>query len=152
MKPTLPIALCAVLSAVATTTAADIPQRPEFDLTARVKNHRRGAEGKMVEGEEDLRKIILQWDRVADAEEYEVCHQCTVDDATGILDTMGEIRHVPIGRSGECGNRPCLVMPGAPTGYNRFNLRVRVDDAWSAWSVHRNFNVLEPGTIEHEEL
>jgi hypothetical protein len=133
------------------------PDRPQFDLKARVKQHRRGAEGNLVHGEENFRKIILAWDRVSDAEAYEVCHDCDIDDGTGTRDSTmgddkGEVFPRAVGRNFECGDRPCLVMPGAPLGYNRFNIRVKVGSEWSAWSKHRNFFVAEPGHVEHEEL
>jgi hypothetical protein len=145
---------------------AEAPERPQFDLQARVKQHRRGAEGSLVPGEENLRKIILSWDRVENAEAYEVCHDChdIINDDTGIIssktttpllvDKDGIVKVFPlaVGRAFECGMRPCLVLPGAPIGYNRFHIRVKVGSEWSAWSKHRNFLVAEPGAVEHQEL
>ena len=131
--------------------------RPDFPLTARVKPHRAGATGELVKGEEDLRKIILQWDKVPLAEGYEICRNCmNIDDETGeetADNEDGKLLTVGLGPEFTCGNRPCLVMPGAPLGYNRFNLRVKVHGEWSPWSEHRNYNVGDVfGTIEHEEL
>ena len=131
--------------------------RPDSSsITGRVKPHRAGATGELVDGEEHLRKIIVQWSPVPGAVEYEICHGCTnIDDETGeeTGDVSGKVISVGIGEQFTCGNRPCLVMPGAPLGYNLFHLRVKVGDEWSLWSEHRNFNIGDTfGTIEHEEL
>mmetsp|Transcript_23005 Transcript_23005/g.33953 ORF Transcript_23005/g.33953 Transcript_23005/m.33953 type:complete len:170 (-) Transcript_23005:64-573(-) len=138
-----------------TSRAADIA-RPEFNIyQARAKQHRRGAEGKLVEGEEHLRKIILGWYRIDGAEAYEICHQCVgrIDENTGVEidDSIGTIR-----RGGEittCGGQPCTVLPAAPIGYNRFHLRYQTKDGdWSSWSKVKNYKVEDVGHLEHEEL
>ena len=105
-------------------------------------------------GQEHLRKIILQWEKVQEAAAYEVCHNCEIEDLTGLRseDCIGDVLDIPIGRAGTCGHGPCMVMPAAPIGYNKFHLRVKVGGEWSLWSRHRNFNVQEPGRVEHEEL
>ena len=137
--------------------AAERPARPEFDDKARVKQHRAGAQGELVPGEEDLRKIILQWDHIAGAQEYQVCHECSqslleedTDATTNKNEEDGKIHNVSVGH--ECGGKPCFILPGAPLGYNAFHLRVKVGDEWSEWSSPRNFFVKEPGTVSHEEL
>lgn len=144
MKKTL-----AILSLTTFTFA--FAERPQLDEKARIKQHRSGARGELVEGEEDLRKIILSWPQQGD-NEYEVCHNCNIDEDSGERRSAstGVIIPIPLGQ--ECGSRPCMVMPGAPLGMNTFHLRVREDNEWSAWSKGRNFNIVDPGTIYHEEL
>jgi hypothetical protein len=138
--------LGAILSS---TVVAAAPERPQFDPKgARVIRHK----GRVVPGKKDLRRIVIKWDRVPDAEAYEVCHQCDIDDETGTLLSMTDNGKVHPARENECGGRPCLVMPGAPIGYHRFNFRVKVGSEWSVWSKHQNYLVAEPGNVEHQEL
>ena len=139
---------------------------PELHVSARVKQHRSGATGQLVPGEEDLRKIILTWDKPTNdvagtISHYEICHQCgsdVIDGNTGTsTTTLGEdkIKTVPIGRGGECGGHPCLVFPNCPKGKNTFNLRIAYkidggsDYKYSLWSPQRVFMVDEPGNISH---
>ena len=138
-------------------SAANAVDRPEFKLVqSRVKEHRAGPTGELVEGEEHLLKVILGWEKIPNAEGYEICHNCNnIDDDTGNeinADRVGTIIPIGIGRKYECGLNPCLVLPGAPAGYNRFNLRVQIGKDWSPWSTYRNFYVIEPGNMVHEEL
>ena len=146
----LKLLLTTLLLLPSTTMAA--PSRiSESDITARVKQHRAGPTGELVEGEEDKRKIILSWDHIRGAEAYEVCHECDIDDETGTRSTQfGTVTPIPTTQT--CGDRPCMVFPGAPLGYNRFNVRVQVGGEWSAWSKHRNYFVEELGFVDHEEL
>lgn len=158
--------------------------RPELHLTARIKQHRQGAAGDLVEGEEDLRKIILNWDPVWEAKAYEICHQCgSIDSNSGERKGNGgadadadggTVIAIPVGRQGECGGLPCLVVGGAPLGWNTFHLRVQLkattksnnntsnnnnkdeeedDYRWSAWSPARNFNVQQEqlGSVDHSD-
>ena len=142
---------------------------PEIHVSARVKQHRSGATGQLVPGEEDLRKIIVTWDKptndvVGSIAHYEICHQCgsdQIDGDTGMMKegatALGEdkLKIVPIGRAGECGGHPCLVFPSCPKGKNTFNLRIayKIDGAndykYSLWSPQRVFMVDEPGNISH---
>jgi hypothetical protein len=148
------VSFLAVLSTFVAATAA--VNRPVFDPNARVKQHRVKTTGELVEGEEALRKVLLKWDKVRGAEKYELCHNCeNIDEETG--DTNGlipseKILSLGVGRQYECGGHACLVLPDAPSGYNKFHLRVQVGDEWSKWSKGRNYRVDEPGTVEHEEL
>jgi len=127
------------------------PATPKLDARARVKEHRKGAEGNLVPGEEDLRKIIVSWDHVSEAEDYEVCHNChiTTNDEGG-TSVFGLIHDIPKGM--ECGGRPCFVLPGAPLGLNTFHLRVKVkdDDEVSDWSEEVKFFVEDPGHVHHD--
>ena len=150
-KVALIVRLLFLFATMATTAIAAPARIPESDIIARVKQHRAGATGELVKGEEDKRKIILSWNRIAGAEAYEVCHECDIDDDTGSRDgELGTVTPIPITQT--CGDRPCMVFPGAPLGYNRFNVRVQVGGEWSAWSKHRNYFVEEIGVVEHEEL
>eukprot|EP00980_Cylindrotheca_fusiformis_P021816 scaffold8658_cov101-Cylindrotheca_fusiformis.AAC.2 len=130
--------------------------RPDFDPHARVKQHREKTTGELVAGEEHLRKILLKWDKVPGAEQYQLCHNCNgIEEATGEAKSLipeDKIISLGVGRKYECGGQACLVMPDSPLGYNTFHLRVQVGDEWSKWSKQRNYKVDEPGTIEHEEL
>ena len=138
LRSFLVTALCLATAAMAQITV------PEIDIKARVKQHRAGAAGDLVAGEEELRKVIIQWDKVDGATGYEVCHNCKGD--------VEKIIPVEVGRKGECGGRPCMVLPGAPIGYNTFQLRVKTSSGVSDWGSARNFKVQDVGHVEHEEL
>lgn len=128
--------------------------RPNFVGTARVKQHMHSS-GDLVEGEEDLLKIIVKWDHIPGAEGYELCHNCNhIDEESGteVGGADGIVYPIGIGGKFECGAKPCSVMPGAPKGHNKFHLRAIVGGEMSPWSNYQNFNVLEPGSFEHEEL
>ena len=136
-------------------------ERPNFIGTARIKQHRAGANGDLVEGEEHLLKAIIKWDAIPNAERYEICHHCNdyIDEETGVADdnvtdedSIKDIYDIEIGGKNTCGGQPCLVMPGVPKGNNQYHLRVKIDGEWSLWSKHQNFFVSEPGTFEHVEL
>ena len=90
--------MCGVLAAATLlATAAGAPAYPELDAAARVKQHRAGAAGALVAGEEEQRKLIISWKRFEAATGYEVCHGCDVD-ANGVrTSAFGEVR----GRLGE---------------------------------------------------
>lgn len=141
---------------VAQSSSSTHLKRPKFDLRARVKQHRAGAMGNLVPGEEELRKIILSWDHYPNVAGYEVCHNCIIDEDTGERNTNeeGTIIEIAIDDGGQCGGKPCLVLSGAPIGYNVFHLRYLThrEGEWSAWSKHRNFHVQEVGYVDHEEL
>ena len=124
------------------------PLMPLVDMSARVKQHRSGASGDLVEGEEELRKIIIQWDSIPGAMSYEVCHNCEVVEGSP---QPGEIHAVDLDmiRSG----RPVFIKPGAPLGKNTFHVRAKLDGGTDGpWSKERVFNVNEPGNALHEEL
>uniref|UniRef100_A0A6U4HP11 Lipoprotein n=1 Tax=Minutocellus polymorphus TaxID=265543 RepID=A0A6U4HP11_9STRA len=154
--PLLAIALSACPSAV--TAGDEQPSRPEFSIyQARVKQHRQGARGDLVEGEEELRKIILGWHAIPSAAGYELCHQCVgrIEEATGVEMGDAEIGTVHATTLQDtCGGEPCLVMPGAPIGYNTFHLRYKTADngIWSPWSEMKRYDVQDVGHLQHEEL
>jgi len=140
---------------------ADVP-RSSLSLSARVKEHRKGAEGKLVHGEEELRKVILSWTPVKGAVSYQICHQCQdyIDKDTGKLkdgvdesDLADKLHKVGLGPEHTCGGEPCLVLPNSPLGWNHYHLRVRLERLWSVWSKQHNFKVsTELGYVDHEEL
>jgi hypothetical protein len=118
------------------------------DDVARVKEHRGGPQGDLVEGEEHMRKVLLQWDQVPGALGYEVCHNC-VPSSDGELE--GDIIPVPADQTKA--GRPVLVFKNAPLGINTFHVRASVkENEWGPWSDQRNFVVDEPGNIYHDEL
>ena len=111
--------------------------------------------GELIEGEEDLLKIIVKWDDIPGAEGYELCHECNhIDESTGaeIGAVDGTIYPAGIVGRDRCGGRPCKVMPGAPMGYNKYHLRVKNGGKFSPWSNHQNFETLEEGSYDHTEL
>lgn len=119
---------------------------PEINVRARVKQHRAGQHGDLVEGEEELRKIIVSWANVEGYVEYEVCHNCEFS-ADGEL-IEGEASSA----NDTCGGLPCYVKPGAPIGYNTFRVRVKTGEGWSEWGTQGRYNVGEVGHAEHDEL
>jgi len=119
---------------------------PEIDVSARVKQHRSGAGGDLVEGEEELRKVIVTWDKAYGASSYEICHNCVLN-ASGDL-----IEGVAQSANSECGAQPCSVHPAAPLGYNTFQVRAKTGAGWSEWGTQRKFFVDEVGHVDHEEL
>eukprot|EP00555_Chaetoceros_dichaeta_P014443 CAMPEP_0198264310 /NCGR_PEP_ID=MMETSP1447-20131203/15158_1 /TAXON_ID=420782 /ORGANISM="Chaetoceros dichaeta, Strain CCMP1751" /LENGTH=148 /DNA_ID=CAMNT_0043953199 /DNA_START=85 /DNA_END=531 /DNA_ORIENTATION=+ len=136
-----------LLAAVATSLVSATP--PIVGLDARVKQHRGGSHGDLVTGEEDLLKIIINWEAVNGAEKYEVCHNCVINEATGEREgDSGTLNEVAADFT--CGGRPCHILKGAPRGKNRYNVRVSTKGYWSKYSKHRNFNVAEVGDVQHE--
>ena len=136
--------------------------QPDFVIfQSRVKRHFQRS-GELVGGEEHLRKIILGWYGIPQAQDYQICHQCmqpidnndtdeSKGDLTRTIDetvTMGTIMDTAM-----CADQPCVVIPAAPMGWNHFHMRYMVDGEWSPWSTAKNFNVGEElGSIDHEEL
>merc|ERR1711971_1151278 len=152
----------AILAGVIIENSVAAVARPEIDSQAKVKQHRR-PNGDLIQGEEDKRKILVKWEKIPEAEKYELCHNCPYIDEDGeeILEEgnavtksgeEGEVIPIGLGRDYECGGLACLLMPDSPKGYNKFHLRVFKKGDWSPWSKRRNFNVDKPGYIEHEEL
>lgn len=120
---------------------------PKVDMDARVKQHRSGARGDLVYGEEDKRKIIIQWDAIPGALEYQVCHNCKASKRKGEL-TPGDLHSVDIEtvRAG----RPVFVKPDVQRGKNSFHVRASVQEGkWGPWSEERIFHVDEVGKAEH---
>ena len=119
---------------------------PDIDITARIKQHYvGGTNGDLVEGEEDMRKIIIQWEAIPGALEYQVCHNCIP------TETDGDLHTVPITQTR--GGRPMYIKKDAPLGMNSFQVRVSLAEGeLTEWSKQRNFNVDEPGSVHHEEL
>ena len=141
----------ALLLAGAVTIMVSAKLAPVLDDSARIKEHRAGATGELVAGEEELRKIVVQWDFLKGALEYEICHDCTISEDGSV--TGGSRTIVPIGRKGECGGRPCHIVRGAPLRLNTFHVRANIaDEGWTDWSAPRNFMVQDPGRTYHEEL
>ena len=127
---------------------------PSILSSIRVKEHRSGAEGVLVEGEEDLLKIILKFTDVDSAEVYEVCHNCVVDDESGVRSgTDGDTDEVS--PASTCGGELCWIRPGCPKAWNTFNVRAMVGDDWTRWSKTGRFMVAydkHTGHSEHSEL
>lgn len=153
----VPEVLLTLLLSLLSLCASAAIDRPEFSIyQSRVKQHRAGAAGDLVKGEEELRKIILGWHQIEGSDVYEICHQCVgrINEGTGEeVEGKEEIGMIhPISPEHTCGGQPCLIMPAAPLGQNTFHLRFKKDGNFSPWSTIRNYNVGDVGPIEHEEL
>jgi len=57
---------------------------PHLNHHLRVKQHRSGAQGDLVKGEEHLVKTIIGWVAFPGATEYELCIDCHIEDDTGV--------------------------------------------------------------------
>ena len=126
---------------------------PLVDTSARVKQHRAGASGDLVPGEEDLRKIIIQWDSIPGALSYEVCHNCDVVEGVPQASSSGGDSIHTVGVDMIRAGRPVFIQPGTPLGKNTFHVRANFDGGTNGpWSQERIFNVNEPGNALHEEL
>jgi len=133
----------------AVAASSKVVEYPVINPMARVKQHRAGANGDLVKGEEVHRKVILKWDRWGGAKTYEVCHNCQIDDATGVRSgDRGKV--MSSGPDLECGSQPCQIFPGLAKGQHIYNLRVEDASGWSRWSPHVNFKVDESGFQEHK--
>merc|ERR1712195_212296 len=105
---------------------AGLPDAPVMADSARVKQHRAGAQGDLVAGEEEMRKIIVYWNQNSRAKKYEACHGCRVVDATGVREgDSGRVIEVDIDET--CNDNMCLVVKNAKKGKNRFNVRVQTN-------------------------
>jgi len=142
-----------VAAAAAAADYGDDSAIVHLDVSARVKQHRRGAEGNLVEGEEHMRKLLLQWDAVDGALGYEVCHNCQPTTGSEVKngELQGIITPVPVDQTKA--GRPVFIFPNAPLGKNTFHVRVSTKkNEWGPWSAQRTFNVDEEvGTIHHHE-
>jgi hypothetical protein len=125
---------------------------PIIDLSARVKEHRAGANGDLVAGEEEQRKIIIQWEEIPLALEYQVCHNCQATDEEGQLEPGETGKIHSVSKDSVRANRPVFVKPDTPLGRNTFHARASVKGEWGPWSKQRVFNVDEPGNAVHDEL
>lgn len=142
------VLLCFLLSPIGTLGQDDVAA-PIVDLSARVKQHRFGAAGDLVEGEEEMRKIIIQWDAIPEAVSYEVCHNCVL--VEGQPEPAGEI--LPVGLELQRAGRPVFIKPNTPLGKNTFHVRAKLEGGKSGpWSDERVFNVGDPGNVVHDEL
>ncbi len=124
---------------------------PIIDASARVKEHRFGATGDLVVGEEAMRKIIIQWNEIPGALAYEVCHNCQTTNQEGVLVLEpGEIH--PASPSAQRAGRPVFVRSGTTVGRNTFHVRASVEEGkWGPWSEQRIFYVKDPGNALHDD-
>lgn len=109
----LTIAALLLVSITKATVAVD---RPRFTGTARVKQHFHKSGG-LIAGEEHLLKVIVSWNPIPSAVQYELCHMCNhIDEETGEADdskmNTTDAKIYQIGPSDTCGGQPCNVMPG----------------------------------------
>ncbi|GFH57596.1 hypothetical protein CTEN210_14072 [Chaetoceros tenuissimus] len=135
------------------TVAAEL-ERPELIPQAtRVKQHFHRS-GELVEGEEDLLKLILSWKPHRSAESYEICHNCLdLIDESGIekANTASKV----VKSTGNYGGYPSIVMPAITKGVQYFHLKYSsASGEQSSWSKALKLSVEEPGqaTIIHDEL
>ena len=137
-------------------TTSALPAAPVIHQKARVKQHRAGAKGDLVEGQESLRKILVQWDSVPDALEYEVCHDCIMENGEP---KEGEGKRTIVDLKSTRGGTPVHIVPGAPIRINTFHVRAKVatgdGEVWTEWSKPGNYDVHEDTSkawAEHQEL
>ena len=136
------ILVCAGLSLA----AAANPDYPEVEPRARVKQPRGVQEG------EDFRlKAIIKWKQWEGALSYEVCHDCDIDDASGVR-TSERGKTIASAVSYTCGGTPCAVFPDLTKGKHTYSVRANDAEGWSRWSPRRNFIVEQHGFAEHSEL
>lgn len=149
MRTSVRAALSIFLLASTTLYAQELAP-PHMETVARVKNHFHRS-GELVEGEEDMRKIIVNWKHYPKAAAYQVCHMCDMDKSgVRLNEERGTVVDIEVGH--ECGGNPCMVLPGAPLGINSFSVRAQVGEEWTPWSDQRNFDTRETGQSQHEEL
>merc|ERR1719158_1325074 len=118
------IAAAGILSSV---NAMDYPVIKD---KARVKQHMFGANADLVKGEEEMLKIIVYWTIMDGAQLYEVCHNCNINDETGVRDgETGGVHEVE--EDEQCMDDMCFVQKNAPKGKNRYNVRVKTRKGWS---------------------
>ena len=127
-----------------------------MEPAARLKQHRAGATGELVPGQEHLLKLTVFWNAIPDAQIYEVCLNCEIHDNERLDPTVGRLEVSDPQQT--CGGRQCFIWPGADPGVNRVHVRVRTsDDRVSRWSDPGNFEVAADKIgftehIPHEEL
>lgn len=102
-------------------------------------------------------RVVVSWDAVYNAEEYEICHNCeTIVDGEGVRDedTDDGVSHKTFPHKVCPGGHPCHIYDDIPHGLNHFNVRVRIWKKWSRWSNKRNFyfSASDYGIVRHEEL
>ena len=112
---------------IASALSVSVPY-PVLSPRLRVKQHRAGAEGNLVPGEEEFIKIILGWEFMETATAYEVCENCDIDSATGVRATTcgGTVEWVD--KDNTCGGQPCWVRKQCPVGINTFAVRATLKD------------------------
>ena len=144
MKSIVSFSLLVLSLLVAITTAA-LAKPPVLEANARVKQHRAGAQGALVEGEEDLLKMIVFWSSVPDAIDYQIQRDWkVVDEETGdVLIEEGTVET----SFAKCGGRPCLVVPGATRGLHTVMVRAKLSSSteeeavWTLWSEPAHYLV-----------
>ncbi len=130
-------------------------QRARFDIyQSRVKKHMYRS-GEIIPEEADLRKLILGWHAVPDAEGYEICRNCLdlIDDATGEERTSsdGSISDRIMKADLQCGGHPCIVMPGVSLGDSSFHLRYSIGGELMKWSKSKTYDIGDFGHIEEKK-
>lgn len=138
--------IIAVATLASAAAAAAAGSRPNFAATARVKQHYHHS-GELVEGEEHLLKIIIKWQPIHGVENYEICHDCDINDETGETGEIHGHKLHAVESSQTCGGLPCLTQKGIKKGMNKYHLRARfAGGQTSLWSNYQAFEVVEPGT------
>ncbi len=130
-------------------------QRATFDIyQSRVKKHMYKT-GDIIPEEADLRKLILGWHTVPDAEGYEICHNCLdlIDDSTGEekANSEGNISDRITKTDVRCGGHPCTVMPAIALGDNSFHLRYKIGGELMKWSKSKTYDIGDFGNIEEKK-
>ena len=143
-----------IVTLIASTLAYNANDVPVLETSLRVKQHRAGERGELVEGEQDHLKVIVKWNPVASATAYEVCQNCNISTTSGErIGAAGTVHPVKIDHT--CGGLLCFIKPQCPRGINTFVVRAARalpgDERWTRWSDQMKFNVHTPGYAEHGE-
>ena len=120
---------------------------PVLDATARVKPYKdRG--GALMPDQEEMYTLIVSWAALSEAENYEVCQDCPVDEDGVRVNTLGTVRLLE--PDDTCNGKPCVVYQAMSRGRHTFHVRALLNGTpsrYTRWSAPRIYDVQEPGTV-----
>ena len=120
---------------------------PVLDASARVKPYKdRG--GALMPDQEDMYTLIVSWAAFSEAENYEVCQDCPIDEDGVRVNTLGTVRLLDLDDT--CNGKPCVVYQAMSRGRHTFHVRALLEaepKRYTRWSVPRIYDVQEPGTV-----
>ena len=126
-----------LLALISTAHAAPVLDNVPVLFEHRVKEHRAGANGDLVVGEEGFLKVMFKWNLDESAIEFEVKH----------IDPTGHETTSTVETDQQCGGYMCFIKKNCPRGINAFTVRALSlsDNQWTRWSKELRFDVEEPG-------
>ena len=126
-----------LLALISTAHAAPVLDNVPVLFEHRVKEHRAGANGDLVVGEEGFLKVMFKWNLDESAIEFEVKH----------IDPTGHETTSTVETDQQCGGYMCFIKKNCPRGINAFAARtLSSDNQWTRWSTQLKFDVEEPGS------